>query len=58
MDKVLANERKWVTSQFSPGGVYLAVGSTSDIIRYFNTTVDAESAFIGDVKARTHHQFT
>jgi len=41
MDKELANDSKWVTSQFSPGGVYLAVGSTSDKIRYFNTTVDA-----------------
>ena len=55
MDKEFKNESKWVTSQFSPGGVYIAVGDTWDKIRYFNMTVDPASALIGVVKGRTLH---
>ena len=58
MIKELKNKDKWVTSEFSPDGVYIAIGSTSDTIRYFNATKDSESALIGEGKARNHHQWS
>ena len=46
---------KWVSARFSYSGAFLAIGTTSGKVKYFNTNLEGDAAFIGERQGRFHH---
>ena len=44
-----------MSARFSYSGAFLAIGTTSGKVKYFNTNLEGDAAFIGERQGRFHH---